>query len=116
MPPPSMLLTQHNFCTLCHWHHQLLFVLCATGTISYFLYFGATGTIGYFLFFGLTGTIGYFLYFGLTGTIGYFLYFGASDTFRFTGLSSRNGYAGRHAALPQCRSDALLKWVLHVSG
>ncbi|EFC5414872.1 TPA: hypothetical protein ACYZZH_005372 [Escherichia coli] len=45
VPPPSMLLTQHNFCSL-----------VPLTSLAIFLFFGGTATIGYFLYFGGTAS------------------------------------------------------------
>ena len=105
MPPPSMLLTQHNFCTLLALLILVDFYsLLPLPTLINFCSLLALAALPNFCSMLPRAALANFL---LSVNV---------DHNAITGLLSQNGYAGRPAALPQCHSDALLKWVLYVSG
>ena len=105
MPPPSMLLTQHNFCTL-----LALLIL-----VDFYSLLPLPTLINFCSLLALAALPNFCSLLPLATLVDFLLSVNV-DHNAITGLLSQNGYAGRPAALPQCHSDALLKWVLYVSG
>ena len=117
MPPPSMLLTQHNFCTLLALLILVDFYsLLPLPTLINFCSLLALAALPNFCSMLPRAALANFCSLLPLATLVDFLLSVNVDHNAITGLLSQNGYAGRPAALPQCHSDALLKWVLYVSG